>query len=168
MDRDSPSCVLSRSSSDSKWGCDGGNRGGPGGGVEICEFRILDVQHLRGGEDEPDQEPGGGAGSIVVVKVEPDPTCDSPSQDFNVRVKVKLEPVDDCSFQGEMPPVEGGCPPDTTSSTSQGTLDGILEKRGPCQTSLPADGYSYELFHEPCLCTRQQMTIAHFILAESF
>uniref|UniRef100_UPI00358F59AE uncharacterized protein isoform X5 n=1 Tax=Myxine glutinosa TaxID=7769 RepID=UPI00358F59AE len=176
MDRDPRSCAPSPSSSDSKWGSDGGNRGGLGRGVEICEFRILDVHkyNLRDGGDDTDQEPRGGAGesgplagffhggdphisscirvkeeknedfvslgdSTVVVKVEPDPTDDSPSQEYNAEVMVKPEHVDNGFFQGEIPPVEIGWLPDFTSFISQGTLDGILVKQEPCQTSLPAD-----------------------------
>uniref|UniRef100_A0A8C4QGM7 C2H2-type domain-containing protein n=1 Tax=Eptatretus burgeri TaxID=7764 RepID=A0A8C4QGM7_EPTBU len=76
MDRDPPSFTDDPNSSDSKSGSDGGTRGGPGGAVGICGFRILDVQNLRDGGDGTDLGPD----PIVVVKVEPEPSDVSPSQ----------------------------------------------------------------------------------------
>uniref|UniRef100_UPI00358FFD7A inner centromere protein-like isoform X1 n=1 Tax=Myxine glutinosa TaxID=7769 RepID=UPI00358FFD7A len=96
VDRDPPSCTPDPRSSDSKWSSDGGNRGGPGGVDEICGFKILDVQNLPVGGDETHL---GKESSIVVVKLEPEPTNGSPSQ-------------------GETGQVEGRCLQDDSLPTS--------------------------------------------------
>uniref|UniRef100_A0A8C4R0M5 C2H2-type domain-containing protein n=1 Tax=Eptatretus burgeri TaxID=7764 RepID=A0A8C4R0M5_EPTBU len=124
---------------------DGGDGTDPAAGEEpgesgpLAGFSHGGVPQISNGirvKEEPNEDFHSLGGSVVVVKVEPDPTNYSSSEDFNVEVKVKREHADDCSFQGEMPSVEARCLPVTTSFTSQGTLDGTLVKPEPCHTSL--------------------------------
>uniref|UniRef100_UPI00358F9BFB uncharacterized protein isoform X2 n=1 Tax=Myxine glutinosa TaxID=7769 RepID=UPI00358F9BFB len=98
MDRDPANCDHDPSS-------DGGNGGGPGGSAGICGFKILDVQNLRDGGNEAYLGPD----PIVVVKVEPEPTHGSSSQEFKREVKVKPELLNNCSSQGGAGTVDARC-----------------------------------------------------------
>uniref|UniRef100_UPI00358E3949 zinc finger protein 596-like n=1 Tax=Myxine glutinosa TaxID=7769 RepID=UPI00358E3949 len=100
MDRDPANCDHDPSSDS-----DGGNGGGPGGSAGICGFKILDVQNLRDGGNEAYLGPD----PIVVVKVEPEPTHGSSSQEFKREVKVKPELLNNCSSQGGAGTVDARC-----------------------------------------------------------
>uniref|UniRef100_UPI00358EDD09 uncharacterized protein isoform X3 n=1 Tax=Myxine glutinosa TaxID=7769 RepID=UPI00358EDD09 len=160
MDREPLNCAHDLSSSGSNGG-DRGPRGGPGGAAGICGFRILDVQNLREGGDEPAVL----TDSIVVVKVEPEQTNDSLSKDSIVVVKVELEQTDDSLSKdsivvvkvepeqtddslskGQMVPVEAGCLYGNAFRTS----DGIHIKEELSEDALSAEGRQneYQLWEE--------------------
>uniref|UniRef100_UPI00358ED590 uncharacterized protein isoform X2 n=1 Tax=Myxine glutinosa TaxID=7769 RepID=UPI00358ED590 len=137
MDREPLNCAHDLSSSGSNGG-DRGPRGGPGGAAGICGFRILDVQNLREGGDEPAVL----TDSIVVVKVEPEQTNDSLSKDSIVVVKVEPEQTDDSLSKGQMVPVEAGCLYGNAFRTS----DGIHIKEELSEDALSAEEGSTTTF----------------------